>query len=462
MNKIPVKLCTFILVLVLSASGIGQPDIGWRVGLARLDITPTDSLWMAGYSSRTHGAQGTLHKLWIKAMALQDANGHRGVLVTADVLGFPKNLSDAIRDRCRKAYQIDRSQIILSATHTHSGPVLDRRYFVIYPLQKNVIAKIERYTRQLQEDVVALVGQALENMQPATLSSGNGVVRFQVNRRNNSSATLARQTDLNGPNDYAVPVLQVRDENGDVLALLFGYACHATVLNGYQWSGDYPGFAQLALEERFPGAAAMFFQGAGGDQNPLPRRTVPLAWQYGQELAAAVQRMTMEPRKPLAAELTMRYREINLSLAPPPDEGALRAMAQKESGSRQRWARWMLRRLERGESLPTFYPYPVQVWRIGSQAIFVLGGEVVVDYAIRLKRLFGQDIFVMAYSNDVMAYIPTARVLREGGYEGLTSQIFYGLPAAWRADIETQIIQAAIELAAEAGVSMPDARLVEE
>ncbi len=317
-------------------------------------------------------------------------------------------------------------------------------------------------SRQLQDDIVALVGKALENMQPATLSSGNGVVRFQVNRRNNPSATLARQTDLNGPNDYAVPVLQVRGGDGNVLALLFGYACHATVLNGYEWSGDYPGFAQLALEERFPGATAMFFQGAGADQNPLPRRTVPLAWQYGQELAAAVQRMTMEPREPLAAELKTAYREIELSLAPPPGEQALSAIAENESGSRQRWAQWMLRRLKRGESLPTSYPYPVQVWRLGRQAIFVLGGEVVVDYAIRLKRLFGQGIFVMAYSNDVMAYIPSARVLREGGYEGLTSQIFYGLPAAWRADIETRIIRAAIDLAGEAGVPMPDARLVEE
>jgi len=170
----------------------------------------------------------------------------------------------------------------------------------------------------------------------------------------------------------------------------------------------------------------------------------------------------MEPREPLAAELKTAYREIELSLAPPPSEEALRAMAEKESGSRQRWAQWMLRRLKRGESLPSSYPYPVQVWRLGRQAIFVLGGEVVVDYAIRLKRLFGQDIFVMAYSNDVMAYIPSARVLREGGYEGLTSQIFYGLPAAWRADIETRIIQAAIDLAREIGVAIPDARLVEE
>ena len=69
----------------------------------------------------------------------------------------------------------------------------------------------------------------------------------------------------------------------------FGYACHPTVLDGYEWSGDYPGFAQIELEKSYPGTVAMFFQGTGADMNPLPRRTVPLAQQYGEELAAAVQ-----------------------------------------------------------------------------------------------------------------------------------------------------------------------------
>ena len=122
----------------------------------------------------------------------------------------------------------------------------------------------------------------------------------------------------------------------------------------------------------------------------------------------------------------------------------------------------MLGRIENGEQLETAYRYPVQVWRIGEQALFVLGGEVVVDYAIELKRIFGENIFVMGYANDVMSYIPSTRILREGGYEGLSSQIVYGLPAAWSASIENEIIHACIELAEKVGVKMPAAELVAE
>lgn len=61
-----------------------------------------------------------------------------------------------------------------------------------------------------------------------------------------------------------------------------------------------------------------------------------------------------------------------------------------------------------------------------------LGGEVVIEYSIVLKQIFGQDIFVLGYSNDVMAYIPSATILGEGGYEGATSQMVYGLPGTWK------------------------------
>src|SRR5690606_39897908 len=68
------------------------------------------------------------------------------------------------------------------------------------------------------------------------------------------------------------------------------------------WSGDYVGFAQIALEKAYPGTTALFFQGAGGDQNPLPRRTVALAEQYGNTLAAAVERVVKEEMRPLSPQ----------------------------------------------------------------------------------------------------------------------------------------------------------------
>ena len=456
-----VLVTLFLLGYVSADLTADEKDTTWHVGLARVDVTPTDSLWLAGYAARDHGATGTLHPLWVKAMVVQDKNGHAGVIITSDLLGFPKHMSETIKRRCAEKYQLSNAHIILSSSHTHTGPVLDHSLYDVYECSQKDFDNIEQYSRELEDKIVDVVGDAFAHIQPVHLYSTNGVVRFQVNRRNNDAATLATQSDLHGPNDYAVPVLQARTAEDEVTALLFGYACHPTVLSSYEWSGDYPGFAQIELENRFPGTA-MFFQGCGADQNPLPRRTVGLAQQYGEELAAAVANAVTEKSAPLTAELEMACDVIDLAMTGFPSQESLEKMAGAESNYQQRWATRMLKNMETGEPLQTSYPYPIQVWRLGEQALFVLGGEVVIDYAIQLKRIFGEHTFVMAYANDVMGYIPSVRVLREGGYEGVTSQIVYGLPGAWSADIENRIISTCINLARTVGIRMPESVLVSE
>jgi hypothetical protein len=430
---------------------------GWKAGVARVIITPEQSIWMAGYASRDHPSEGTLHDLWAKALAIEDASGERAVLITTDLVGFPKHMSDSIRDRLEVMFNLSRAQIILNSSHTHSGPDLmksGRSY--LYGLDSNQLERIEQYSIRLIDQIVKLVGEALNSLQSVQLYAQNGVTRFQVNRRNNSELTLKRQTELHGPNDYAVPVIKVVTDDGDVMAIAFGYACHATVLNIYKWSGDYPGFAQLELEKLHPGVTALFFQGAGGDQNPLPRRTVALAQQYGRELAAAVDRVLNEDMQKLPSNLSTAYSEIELELTTPPTKNELLKMAEEFSGYQKRMALRLLEKIEMGESMRTSYPYPVQVWNLGNQPLVSLGGEILIDYSIRLKRIFGENIFVLGYSNDVMAYIPSVRVLREGGYEGERSQMIKGLPSTWKANIESLIIQEVLKLAKEVEISIPE------
>lgn len=425
---------------------------GWKAGVARTVITPEEPVWMGGYAARTRPAEGTMHDLWAKALALEDASGKQVVLVTADLIGMPKEMSDAIRDRLEEEAGLSREQILLNSSHTHSGPALEKSLSVIYPQDEPVQQKIRAYSRGLVDKITGLALQALREMEPAQVYAQNGVARFQVNRRNNPENALRSLTELQGPNDYAVPVIKVENAAGELMAIAFGYACHATVLNGYEWSGDYPGFAQLELEERFPGATALFFQGAGGDQNPLPRRSEALAKQYGQTLAAAVERVLSEEMRRLEPRIAAAYTEIELAFSDPPSEAALSGLAEESSGYICRWATGLLQKIRAGEPLMTVYPYPLQVWRLGDQAIMGLGGELVVEYAIELKRIFGQDIFVLGYSNDVMGYIPSSTVLSEGGYEGATSQIGSGFPAAWEPGIEAQILSAMTELAVKAGI----------
>lgn len=418
----------------------------WKAGVAKRVITPQDSVWMAGYASREHPAEDALHDLWIKALALEDSLGNRALLITADLLGLPRDFSASVSQQLMEKLGLARSQIILSSSHTHSGPVLRRSLYPAYPLSAARLAQIDRYSTWLEAQFVDLGVAAFAEMKPASLHSGQGTARFGVNRRNNAETTLALATELAGPIDHSVPVILVRDADDQPLALVFGYACHATVLSFYQWSGDYPGFAQLALEEAYPGVMAMFFAGAGGDVNPLPRRTVGLAKQYGETLASAVQRVVEEELQPLAPLMHTRYEEVELAFDALPRREELAHLLHAGAAYEKVWAGDLMARMDSGLPIPPNYPaYPLQSWQLGRQQLVALGGEVVVEYAIRLKRLLGPDLFVMAYANDVMAYIPSLRILREGGYEGFSSSRVYNLPAPWAPTIEETLVRATYE-----------------
>jgi neutral ceramidase len=448
-----ISFLIFLFIVNVSASSQVLKDTsgGWKAGVARVVITPDQLMWMAGYSARKHPAEGIIHDLWAKALALEDMKGNKALLITTDLESFPKYMSDRIRNRIKDTFGLTRAQIILNSSHTHSGPVIQGMYN-IYTDDPKELENIRSYSVTLEEKIITLVGEAIKSMVPVQLYAQNGITRFQVNRRNNNEATLNTQTELHGPNDYAVPVLKVTDTSGNLIAVAFGYACHNTTLMGYQWCGDYAGFAQIELEKLHPGVTAMFFQGAGADQNPLPRGSVPLAQQYGRSLAAATDRVLNEDMRKLSPVITSEYSEIDLDLDDPMSKEKLSEIVEKTSDYQKHWAENLLNKIERGEPIRSSYPYPVQIWKLGDQPIISLGGELVIDYAIEFKRIFGQDIFVMGYSNDVMAYIPSAAILKEGGYEGMSSQIAFGLPAVWKSNIETLIIGEVLRLARKAEI----------
>jgi len=441
----------FLLVLALSVQGQGTQ--GWKAGIAKTVITPEQQMWMGGFAARTGPSEGKLHDLWAKAIALEDASGKKALMITMDLVGIPKAISDHVRDQIKTKYGLGREQIILSTSHTHSGPVLDNALTDIYPLDAEQTEKIRNYSLLLETKLIKLAGDAFKKMETVGMYSESGVTRFQVNRRNNPAATLSRVTDLNGPNDYAVPVIKLINSKGALKAVIFSYACHPVVLDGYQFSGDYVGFAQLELEKSHPGTQAMFFQGAGADQNPLPRGSVAFAKQYGRELAAAVERVLEDNMKPLDPKLSMAYSEAELLLTALPSDAELSKMATESNVPYyKRWAGRMLENKKRGESAPKNYPYPVQAWNLGGQPLIALGGELVVEYGIRIRQLFGINAFVMGYANDVMGYIPSATILREGGYEGATSQMVYGMPGPWDPAIENTILTEVKKVADQAGI----------
>jgi hypothetical protein len=215
------------------------------------------------------------------------------------------------------------------------------------------------------------------------------------------------------------------------------------VLDFYKFCGDYAGFAQVALETRYPGAQAMFVAGCGGDQNPIPRRTIELAMAYGNQLADSVARVLAGAMQPVDGPLRSSYEEIALAFATLPSKAQIEQDARSPNVYTASRARHLLTIMETRGHLDTAYPYPVQAWRLGGLTWIFLGGEVVVDYALRIKRNLGSShTWVSAYCNDVMAYIPSKRVLKEGGYEGSGAMVYYGQPTIWSDQVEEAIIAA--------------------
>lgn len=442
---------TFVRIVVLSVFLAHLPtstpraqETPWQAGVAKIAITPEKALWMSGYGGRTKPAQGKETELWAKALFLEDSNGKKAILITLDLVGIGRDISVPLCKRIGEKYGLPREAIILSCSHTHCGPVVGDNLRSMYFLDDDQERMIHDYSKALQDKIMQVVRHAVENRALANLSWGIGKSGFAVNRRTNKEAEVPRLIEegtLKGPVDHEVPVLAVHNVQGNLFAVVFGYACHATVMDYLQWSGDYPGFAQIELEKTHADAVALFWAGCGADQNPLPRRELELAKRYGKQLADSVQTVLDGGMQRLGGSWGGAYREIDLPYHQLPSREKLIMDSMSTSKYEANRAKLLLKKLEAKGSLRGDYPYPIQAWRLGSEVTWVaMGGEVVVDYALRLKKEIGPKTWVMGYANDVMAYIPSARVLKEGGYEGGGAMLYYGLPSIWGANVEELIV----------------------
>ncbi|MCD6300356.1 MAG: neutral/alkaline non-lysosomal ceramidase N-terminal domain-containing protein [Dehalococcoidales bacterium] len=429
----------------------------FQAGLARVRITPEGPIWLSGYASRRHPSTGVVQDLWAKALALEDAKGNRAVIVTTDLIGLPRVVCDEVAARLQKEYELERAELLLNASHTHTGPVVWPNLATMYDLPPGQLRLLRAYSRRLVDAMVTVASAALGKLSPARLHFGQGTAGFAANRRvltPDGARWLKFGVNPAGPVDHAVPVLKVTDPDGTLRAALFGYACHNTTLTGqhYRISGDYAGFAQSNFEASHPGATALFLQLCGGDQNPNPRGELEHARRHGQELAAAVDRALAGHLIRLHPPIRSAFRMVDLNLAFQSRETYEKEL-QSPDPARVRRARAVLRALE--ERRPIWrIPYPVQAIRFNRDlTLLALGGEVVVDYALRARREFARERLVVAgYSNDVMCYIPSRRILREGGYEADQSMVYYGQPGPFTAEVEETIFNTIYQVMRRVGV----------
>jgi hypothetical protein len=394
-----------------------------------------------------------LQEIYVRALALEDPAGFRIVVATADLVGIPRSMADEVCARLAKEHGLDRRQILLNASHTHTGPVVWPNLKTMYDLPPAEVEKLKRYSRHVTDSLVAVIGAALEDLAPAALAHGEGEVGFAINRRVvGPSGWTGFGVDPNAPVDHSVPVMRITAPDGAPRAILFGYACHNTTLTGehYKISGDYSGYAQSELEK--DGQVALFLALCGGDQNPEPRTRVTNVEAHGKSLAVEVERVLNGQLKPVAPPLQAAFQLVDLKFRYH-TRAQLEPELNDENPAKVNRAKAMLAAYDDRQPLRGI-PYPVHAIRFGKGlTLLALGGEVVVDYSLRAKREYaGQDLIVAGYSNDVMCYIPSLRVLREGGYEADSSMIYYGMPGPFDDDVEETVFRTVHQVLQRVGV----------
>ena len=438
---------TTILSILVSLDGPALPSekLEWKAGAAVVDITPAGPLWMAGYAARKGPSQGVAQPLHAKALALEDSLNNHCVIVTSDLLGFPAAVSEPIAERVRQRFRLQRGQIIFTSSHTHSGPVVRESLTNMYPMDAAQAEAVRAYTAQLQDKIEELVGAALRDLHPARLLLGRTEADFAVNRRQLKDGKYVIGVNREGPVDLEVVILRVERPDRSPRALLFSYSCHNTTLtqDNYLFHGDYAGVAQEVLEKEFPGTTALFMLGCAGDANPDPRGTMQLVQTHGEALARRVRYAQSDAMHLIHGPLKTLFDRVDLPFAPAPSREVLQALLQSNDRYVRKHAESLLATLDQKGSLPVTYPYSIGLVKFGGDLMLVaLSGEVVVDYSIRLKRELGHKskLWIAAYANDVFAYIPSRRVLDEGGYEPDTSMHYYGLTGPWAPEAEDILV----------------------
>jgi putative membrane-bound dehydrogenase-like protein len=411
----------------------------YLVGVAKIDITPAYPVRLAGFGSRRAESDGLTKSIHASALAIDDGNGP-SVLVAADLCGMPAEFTKKLAERLGKAGVV-RERFTLAVTHSHTTPMVSGYLRTLFgtPIPPEHQKHIERYTAELLDKLERVANDALADRRPAKLSWGVGSVDFAINRRTKG-----------GPTDHDLPVLAVRDLDGKLRAVWASYACHCVTLSNNRISGDWAGFAKDAIENDHPGTIALVTIGCGADQNPSSGVTgdkVEIARVQGGSVASEVKRILAGFLSPVEGQIVARAEAIELPLADLPPRSTWEEKARNTDPKQAAiafHAKTQLSRLDRGESLATSVDYKVQTWTFGdSLALVFLPGEVVVDYSLRLKKgLDGRRIWLNAYSNDVPCYIPSERVLKEGGYEGGWAMTYYDLPGPFKSGLEDKIVTA--------------------
>lgn len=420
-----ISLVPLFLGLLLSS----QTEALREVGLAKIDITPDFPVRLSGFGFRRTESEGVNQRIWAKALALGAKDP--AVLITVDSIGVSAHLHSLLQKRLA----LRPGRLVIAASHTHTAPMLHGVCPTLFgvAIPPDHQAHIQQYTDLFLDKMEKVARAAILDTKSSILQWGVGTSQLAKNRRT-----------PNGPVDHDLPVLTILSPEGTIRGVWANYACHAVTLSHNKVGGDWPGYAQQAIEDAHPGSIALFSIGCGADSNPtsgVVGDKVDLASRQGLAMAQSVESVLKGPMKPVKGPLFTKQKTIVLALGDLPQRERWVELAKKLDAVGHH-ARVNLSRLDKGEALPRSLHYGITTWTFGeSLSMVFLPGEVVVDYSHRLKReLDKTKLWVTAYANDSPCYIPSERILGEGGYEGGLAMVYYDVPVPFRSGLEDKII----------------------
>ncbi|MGD8500575.1 MAG: hypothetical protein PVJ86_07995 [Phycisphaerales bacterium] len=452
-SSLATAVMVFVSLLYPVSPGDEAGEWLWSVGYAEAEITPAPGqVQMSGFG-RERYAQGVLAPLLTQVVVLRDGEDSTSVLITADILDFDRVMVDVIRRAIRRKHNIPPENVMLAASHTHWGPA------VRFNMSFSIGAPNVWYMGLLEEKILASVGMALESLSPATAEYGWIDFRgIGCNRRLPVDGKITWGPYEEGSFDGHTPILRIKRKAKQQQLLVVGHACHPTSSGVIQkWSPDYPGAMRDYLAGALPDAKAVFVQGCGGDakivhKDPDTGKLVfsadpERAKAAGQKLARAVlTHLEAGHMIPLGGQLACSLVTGQISYGERWSQEEIERQAYPEptkSGQKSSWLTWTARQ---SLALPDYsqsFRYDVQVWKLGNKLmVFGMEGEICSPWGPMLRAMAPtEQAMVVGYANGTSSYIPDKRIVREGGYEGLTSQHAYFLPAPFTENIDDEIKQ---------------------
>lgn len=432
-----------------------SPKGTMEVGIARIDITPYGPIRLSGYlrmEARINESEGVLAPLFAKAIAFGSDTQNPSIIITADLAGIQAHMVKEVAKNISRKRKFNPNNLVINTSHTHSGPDMGNSHNMYMDplLPADQLGRIAAYLDSLTMKLEQVALAALDNRKPAFVAWGQGTVNFAMNRRVIKDGKWAGHGQVpDGPVEHSMPLMSITDTNGKLRSILVGYACHGTTLlyDKNKVHGDWIGDAQRIMEENHPGIIALVAQGCGGNADPDKRNTLAYSTMHGKSIADEADRLLKTNLIPLTVTPVVRAIKVQLPFDHVPKIEEFIKMT-KEGGAKGHNAEVHLERIVRGIPIDTALTYPIECLTFGDKlAMLFLGGEVMAEYSLRLKKELGADrLWVSGYTNDVKAYIPTKKMIPEGGYEVEVNMYYYDHPFRFSDKIEDIIINAVHEI----------------